>query len=56
MVIRISDPARNDLAEILAISSERWGEVGEARYRRQLLAAMRSLERRAGRAPGTDQT
>ena len=38
---RLSQPAQNDLANILATSAERWGTEGRRRYARLLAAAMR---------------
>lgn len=40
---RISGPARADLEHILAVSLERWGEDGQARYRGLLEAALRAI-------------
>ena len=42
---RISGPAREDLERILAVSLERWGEAGRARYEALLAAAMRAIVR-----------
>jgi toxin ParE1/3/4 len=42
---RISNPAREDLANILATSLQRWGEAGRARYAALLVAAMESISR-----------
>jgi len=42
---RISDPAREDLGNILATSAERWGEEGRERYAALLVAAMRTIAR-----------
>ena len=41
--LRISRPARADLASILATSLERWGEDGRSRYAALLAAAMRKV-------------
>ena len=54
--VRISGPARLDLASILAISSERWGEVGRARYTALISAAMRSIARNPEAAATRDRT
>jgi toxin ParE1/3/4 len=43
MRIRLSQPARADLAQILATSAERWGIDGQRRYIGLLAAAMRKL-------------
>jgi toxin ParE1/3/4 len=40
---RLSQPAQADLAGILSTSLERWGELGERRYRSLLAAALRSV-------------
>ena len=49
---RISGPTREDLAHILAISEERWGEARRIRYAELLAAAMRSISR-APEGPAT---
>jgi len=41
--LRISHPARLDLEHVLAISVERWGDVGAARYRALLSAALHAI-------------
>jgi toxin ParE1/3/4 len=43
--LRISGPARADLAAILSTSLERWGEMGRARYAALLVATMRAIAR-----------
>jgi toxin ParE1/3/4 len=43
--VRISGPARDDLARILATSLERWGEAGQTRYAELFSAAIRVLAR-----------
>jgi toxin ParE1/3/4 len=40
---RLSAPARQDLANILAASLERWGREGRSRYAALLVAAMRTI-------------
>lgn len=40
---RLSGPSQQDLADILAMSIERWGEEGRSRYARLLAAAMRAI-------------
>jgi toxin ParE1/3/4 len=40
---RIAQPAQSDLANILAISAERWGTDGRRRYALFLAAAMRAV-------------
>ena len=40
---RIAQPAQSDLANILAISAERWGTDGRRRYALFLAAAMRTV-------------
>jgi toxin ParE1/3/4 len=40
---RISRPARADLEHILEVSLERWGEVGQARHRGLLEAALQAI-------------
>lgn len=42
---RISAPAREDLASILAASMERWGDRGRARYAALLTTAMQAIAR-----------
>ncbi len=42
---RISDPAREDLGNILATSAERWGDEGQERYAALLVAALRTIAR-----------
>ena len=41
--LRISHPARLDLEHILVVSPERWGDLGAARYRALLSAALRAI-------------
>jgi toxin ParE1/3/4 len=41
--LRISAPARADLAHVLAISLDRWGQAGQHRYRALIEAAFRAL-------------
>lgn len=41
--IRISYPAQADLEHILAVSLERWGADGQARYQDLLAAAFRAI-------------
>lgn len=43
--IRISGPARGDVARALATSRERWGESARQRYAALLAAAFRTLAR-----------
>src|SRR5262249_37617042 len=43
--IRISRPARQDLASILETSLSRWGEASRQQYARLLGAAMRTIAR-----------
>jgi toxin ParE1/3/4 len=38
---RLSERAESDIASILAVSKERWGEVGKQRYAEIIVAAMR---------------
>lgn len=40
---RISHPARTDLENIFAVSLERWGDEGKARYLALLAAAFRAI-------------
>jgi len=40
---RLSSLARSDLAQILAVSAERWGHEGRRRYGALLTAAMRKV-------------
>jgi len=40
---RLSALARNDLAQILAVSAERWGQEGRRRYAALLAAGMRKV-------------
>jgi toxin ParE1/3/4 len=42
---RVSHPAQADLETILAVSLERWGEDGRARYTSLLAAAFRTIAR-----------
>ncbi|HMG56914.1 MAG TPA: type II toxin-antitoxin system RelE/ParE family toxin [Kofleriaceae bacterium] len=41
--LRVSRVARADLEHILAVSLERWGDDGAARYRALLAAALRAI-------------
>lgn len=41
--LRLSSLARADLAQILAVSAERWGPEGRRRYAALLAAAMRNV-------------
>src|SRR5262245_45448621 len=50
--VRISRPAHDDLARILATSLDRWGEAGRARYADLFAAAMRVIAR-TPEGPGT---
>jgi plasmid stabilization system protein ParE len=40
---RLSSLARSDIAKILALSAERWGDEGKHRYAALLTAAMRKV-------------